>query len=824
MSESYWKIHKFGGTSVLNAERYRNVKKILLNQQDSSDKAVVVSAMKGVTDDLIEAVRSAVRQDALYQSLLEKIHNRHREAISDLLTPPRREPLLAKVESDFKELADILRGIWLLKEASEGIFARVSGMGEVWSAQILNQYLQQENCRSEWLDAREVLVVKNLQSRVVVEWVESERRLREWRKKYPSNIAVITGFVARTEAGAMTTLGRNGSDYSASIFGSLFSASEIVIWTDVDGVLSADPNQVPEAIVLDEMSYNEIAELAYFGAKVVHPATMAPAVDKQIPILIKNTFKPDFPGTKIHRDAVSNRAVKGFSTIHHMALLNLEGAGLVGVIGAAERLFNALRVAGVNVVLISQASSEQSICVAVSSQQAEMARVALTEAFSLEIQKGFVKSVALEDNVSILAAVGDGMAQTPGVSGRFFTALGRASVNIRAIAQGSSERNISVIIDTKDATRALRTVHSSFILPHQRISIGLIGPGLVGKTFLKQLAERRESLRSGRKVEFQVRAIADSKRMLLAETEIPLDDWRQRFEVEAVALDLEKFALHLRPSHLPHAVMIESTASMQLTSHYKSWLESGIHIISPNKKANSGPYQHYREIRESASKAGRHFLYATNVGAGLPVLQTLRDLCATGDQVLTIMGILSGTLSYIFNNFDGTRPFSQVVLEAKAKGYTEPDPRDDLAGEDVARKLVILAREVGLQIEMKDVKLQGLVSENLKMIPVAEFTSRISELDSEMAEKYREAEAAGEILRFVATLSEKGEASVGLVRLAKQHVFARATGTDNIVLFQTRRYHEQPLVIQGSGAGPEVTAAGVFADLLRLSDYLGSSR
>ncbi len=816
-----WKVHKFGGTSVLNANRYKNVFQILTQQMPPGPKAIVLSAMKGVTDDLIRSVELAKTQQD-YLTLLGKIKDRHETEVSNLLNSENQKSLLQIFGKNFKELEEILRSVWLVKNASDRILDLVSGMGEVWSAQILNTYIQEKKMESTWLDAREILVVHHAQGRVTVDWNKSEKKFSQWQKDNKQELVVITGFVASTGEGAATTLGRNGSDYSASIFGALFDCDEVFIWTDVDGVMSADPRLVPEAVILNEMTYSEVSELAYFGAKVVHPSTMAPAIEKQIPIWIKNTFNPTIAGTKIHKDAKSDRAVKGFSTIEKMALVNVEGTGLVGILGVAERLFGALRVASVNVVLISQASSEHSICFAITESQADTAKEVVEKAFAHEIQMDLIQNIQVNKDISILAAVGDNMAHSPGIAGKFFTALGRSGVNVRAIAQGSSERNISAVIDSKDSTKALRTVHSSFILPHLPISLGLIGAGVIGTTFLKQLESQAQELKDKRKVDIQVRAISNSKRMLLSENDIPLKDWKHLFEKNSVPLDLEKFSEHVRSGYIPHAAIIESTASSELTPYYSKWLRSGLHIISPNKKANSGSMKDYTEIREAARVGEKHFLYSTNVGAGLPIIQTLRDLRATGDIIHVIQGIFSGTLSYIFNQYDGIRPFSEIVKEAKEKGYTEPDPREDLSGQDIVRKLVILARESGLKTEVSDVEVKGLVPLNLQSISKEEFLSRLNEMDQTMAEKYQIAKAAGQILRFVGMIDNQGQASVGLESLPQIHPFSRVVGTDNIVLFKTQRYFHQPLVVQGPGAGPEVTAAGVFADLLRLSQYLGA--
>jgi aspartokinase/homoserine dehydrogenase 1 len=839
MENDMWKVHKFGGTSLLNADRLKNAFRILTQQDPElvprGPKAIVVSAMKGVTDDLLKAVKLATQQDKAYQAVLDAVIERHKLEISNLfgeanhLNPTASKSgsaslgaaLVSMLENSQREVSEILRGVWILKKASVEVTDMVSGLGEVWSAQIFNAYAQLQGLKSEWLDARNVLVVETVNKRVLVDWERSQARLKKWRAENETSFVIITGFVAATKEGTITTLGRNGSDYSGSIFGVLFGCNEIFIWTDVDGVLSADPRLVPEAVILNELSYSEVAELAYFGAKVIHPSTLAPAIEKQIPIWIKNTFAPEGLGTKIHKAAKSDRPVQGFSIVDGMSLMNVEGSGMVGIPGVAERLFGALRSAGVSVVLISQASSEHSICLSIPEEQGTVARLAVEAAFSSEIHNKLIESVQITSAVSILAAVGDNMAHSPGIAGRFFMALGRSGINVRAIAQGSSERNISAVINSADAVKALRTVHSSFIVPHQMMSLGLIGPGLIGQTFLRQLKEQREDLRQTRALDVKVRGIANSQRMVLIEDEIPLDQWEDYLKTKSEPLDLEKFASHINASFIPNSVIVESTASASLSSHYEGWLKQGLHIISPNKKANSSSMATYKNIREAAKRAQRHYLYSTNVGAGLPIIQTLRDLHATGDRILSIQGILSGTLSYIFNNYNGSKPFSEIVKMAQKKGLTEPDPREDLSGADVVRKIVILAREIGLNVEVEEVAVESLVPRHLQDVSIDEFLSRLHELDDPMLAKFQKGLATGQILRFVGSLNAEGRAGVGLEFLPKEHAFGRVTETDNILQLTTSRYQLQPLVIQGPGAGPEVTAAGVFADLLRLSKYLG---
>jgi len=655
-----------------------------------------------------------------------------------------------------------------------------------------------------------------------VRWEQSRANLQAAVPPDFIGTVVITGFIATDSQGLQTTLGRNGSDFSASIFGSLLDAGEIVIWTDVDGVLSADPRLVPEAQVIDALSYNEAMELAYFGAKVIHPQTMAPAVQKRIPIWIKNTFAPDAPGTLIHDRTAPSPLVKGITTVERIALVNLEGAGMIGVPGTAHRLFGALREEGISVILISQGSSEHSICFAVPEPEADRAERVVRRAFEPELREGQIQSVEVNRSCSILAVVGDGMAGAHGVAAQVFAALAKASVNVRAIAQGASERNISVVIDGRGSARALRAVHSSFYLSAHTVSIGLIGPGLVGGALLDQVASQVERLRRDFKLDLRVRGIAGSKSMRLTQGSIDLARWRDEYAVGGDPVDLERFADHVHADQFPHAVIIDCSASAAVASRYAHWLSQGIHIVTPNKKANSAAWGDYERVREARRAAGSHYLYEATVGAGLPVIQTLRDLRETGDEIRRIEGIFSGTLAYLFNTWDGSESFSSVVKQAKALGYTEPDPRDDLSGMDVARKLIILAREMGLRLELGDAQVESLVPGALADCGVEDFLARLHEFDAPMLARLEAARARGHVLRYVGSVDVAGHAQVGVVELPASHPFANIALTDNIVRFQTARYDRNPLIVQGPGAGPAVTAAGVFADLLRVCAYLGA--
>ncbi len=823
---SKWVINKFGGTSVASAERYENVAKILKSTSiQGLSKFTVVSAMGGVTNRLLDLIDKAKVGDLSYQADLSSIFESHKQTIHSLLGD-RDEELSRTLDKDVKDIADLLRAVQLTKSPTREISELISGFGELWSAQILCEYLNSVGRPYAFLDARCVLEVSKKGDLTIVSWDKSQGKLKAFLSNLPPDTEVIaTGFIAATEEGVPTTLGRDGSDYSASIFGSLLDAESITIWTDVDGVMSANPRQVPEAIFLESLSYDEAMELSYFGAKVVHPKTMAPAVGKNIPIIIRNSFNLESSGTRIHsvNSGKNNYDIKGFATIENMALVNVEGSNMLGVPGIAQRLFGALREEQVSVVLISQASSEHSICFAVPEDQGDLAKSAVEEVFFSERHHGYIQNVSIQTGCAILAAVSDNMAGIPGVAARFFDGLAKARVNVRAIAQGSSERNISVVIDQKDALKGIRAVHSRFYLSKQTLSVGVIGTGVVGAVLLDQLCEQRKKIKDDFDIDIRVRAIATSKKMLLDPVDIDLKTFDRSFSA-GLESDLVDFANAIQTDTIPHSVIIDCTASGAVAQNYQSWLERGIHIITPNKKANSDDYEAYQKLRKATRRFGSHYLYETTVGAGLPILQSARELVQTGDALLSFEGVFSGTLSYLFNLYDGEKTFSQLVMEAKTLGFTEPDPRDDLRGVDVARKVVILGREFGKDLSMEDVEVASLVPPSLDALELTAFLENMSEMDDKILETFRLAKERDEVLRYVGSFDAEGKASVRLGFYPSTHPFARIQKTDNIVLFKTKRYSDNPLVIQGPGAGPEVTAGGVFADLLRLSSNLGASR
>lgn len=787
---------------------------------------VIVSAMAGMTDNLLHLAVLAERDDKGFITELHAIGQRYADTAKSLVKEAALVAVLDAWSVDSAVLQKMLVAIASVKSAPQRARDAIAGYGEIWSARLLAAYLAQRmgtDVAGCWIDARDVLVVRTGDLGPIVLWDQSQRNLEQCIAAECSAITVITGFIAADEQGLQTTLGRNGSDHSAAIFAALFKAQSLTIWTDVDGVLSGDPRRIPEAQIIKALTYDEAMELAYFGASVIHPQTLGPAVANDIPIRIRNTFSPEGSGSLISLDSKSKRSIKGVTAVDGMALVNLEGAGMIGVPGTADRLFAALRAADVSVTLISQASSEHSICIAVPEDLAERAQAVIRDAFATELEDGQIQNVEVTKSQSVIAVVGDNMAGQPGVAAKFFGTLGRAGINIRAIAQGSSERNISAVVNSADATRALRAVHSGFYLSAKTLSIGLIGPGTVGGALLEQIRDRREWLLKHFNLDVRMRAIGRSQAMLLDERRVPLDDWRQQFEDESVPMDFDAFERHVQADHLPHAVIIDCTSSDDIAGRYAGWLEKGIHIVTPNKKAFSGSQGDYLQLKKSAQQGNAHYFYETTVGAALPIISTLRNLLDTGDQVHSIQGILSGTLAYLFNSYDGTTPFSEIVRTARENGYTEPDPRDDLSGMDVARKVTILARELGQSIEIGNFPVENLIPEELRNVDSTQFMADLPRYDEQMQALYAEAKAEGKVLRYIASLHANGEASVALQRIDRDNAMAHINLTDNIVQFRTDRYADNPLVIQGPGAGPAVTAGGVFADLLSLANRLGGT-
>lgn len=804
-------VHKFGGTSLASAKHFREIQNLV-----TSHAAIVVSATIGATNQLQNLLNHAVNHQAFLDEL-DALKQFHLNLINELITDvAQKQNLQEEIKQDCIALENLLQTTFLLKSYGSYVQDKVLGYGELWSAKILATFLNQSS-PTLFIDASKVVSTYYKQNQLYIDWDRSQHFLEMMGSLSSYYYLVITGFIAANEEGHFVTLGRNGSDYSAAIFARLLQANKLVIWTDVDGIYSADPNRVRSAFPLPTLSYEEALELAYFGAKVIHPQTIFPAINNDIPIYVKNSANKDKPGTLISAQSGENNfLVQGLSCVDDIALINIEGSGITTVSGTAARVFQLLHQNDINVILISQASSEHSICFAIKQNQAKKAQYKLAEHFYFEIEQQLIKCIRIDENCAILAAVGDGMVGRRGVSAKLCNMLARANVNIKAIAQGSSERNLSVVVSRNDINKALRAVHAGFYLSRKTLSIGLIGPGQVGKTLLKQLEATFQDLQRRHHVNLYVRGIINSKNMLTDHHHINLSNWEQALNASTETLDMDQFIEHIVTDDIPHAVIIDCTASQEVAHLYPKFLSRGLHIVTPNKRANSGDYSFYQQLHSMAQSLNRFYLYETTVCAGLPVIKTLQDIIATGDEVKHIQGIVSGTLSYIFNRLSQGEKFSTIVLQAKQAGYTEPDPRDDLSGKDVARKCVCLARELGHAVTLEDVTVTNLVPKALQSVSLDQFLQRLPDFDDELIAVLSPIFAKQQQPCYVGTIHHDGRIEVAIEGFDKDHPFSRLSGSDNMLIFTTTRYHQQPLVIQGPGAGTEVTAAGIFSDLLRL--------
>jgi aspartokinase/homoserine dehydrogenase 1 len=806
------KVLKFGGSSVGAPKMIKKVGEIVTAASRKDRVAVVVSAFQGVTDQLLKCAKLAAKKDTKLNQELQNLKTRHLQAVRALVRKPvkKKDETLAQVELLFAELISALERIAKEGTVSNKNLDWVASFGERLSAYIVAASMH----NGYFVDAREVVKTDNNFVNAAVDFKKTNRKIRTFFTKKQRNketrnaTPVITGFLGSTSKNETTTLGRGGSDYSGAIFGAALGVDAVEIWTDVDGVMSADPRVVKNAIVLPEMSYEEAIEMAYFGAKVIHPATMLPAIKKGIPIVIKNTFRPSAPGTWIRKKASNSILVKGITAVDDIVLVNVAGISLAGIPGSAARVFEATARAKANVILISQASSEHTICFAIKSAELPSALKALQKEFAKEIKSEQVHISSLP-NQSVIAMVGDGMRGVPGIAGKLFGVLGEHSVNVSAIAQGGSERNISFVVDSEKKLKALNLVHEAFFAGNPK-NIFLVGTGLVGSTLLKQLHELQK-----RGVNIRVAGLMDSKHMLFQESGISLNRWKNQLEKSAPA-NLREWLSAAKTMPVANKIFVDCTASDEVAKEYLEIAKAGFHIVTPNKKFNTRSMKEYAALREIMQQQKKQFLYETNVGAGLPLISTIRDLLLSGDAVTKIEGIFSGTLSYLFNTYDGTRPFSKVVAEAKELGYTEPDPREDLNGNDVGRKLLVLAREIGWPLEMKDVMIENLVPEELRgKITSAEFMKNLKHHDGYFKKLLEKVYGQNKVLRYVAKL-EKGKASASLQGVAVDSPLAATRGADNLFAIYTRRYNKRPLVVQGPGAGAEVTAAGVLVDILRI--------
>jgi len=816
------KILKFGGSSVGSSEKIINVINIISSVLRKDKKIVVIlSAFQGITDELIKISELASIGNNKYQELFKDLDHRHILAAKDLISIKKQSNILANIKLSLNELEDVIHGVYLVKELSPRTLDFILSFGERLSAYIIANALSDKGIPSEYLDSRKLVRTDNNFGNAKVDFEITTKQIKDYFKSH-NQLQVITGFIGTTVNNETTTLGRGGSDYTAAIFGAALNASEIQIWTDVDGVMTADPRKVKNAFSLPHITYEEAMELSHFGAKVIHPPTIQPAFSKKIPIVIKNTFNPEFSGTIINNKPNSSKfTIKGLSSIDNISLIRVQGSGMIGVSGIAKRIFSALAEVKINVILISQASSEHSLCIAVLPQYAQLAKKSIEKEFKFEIFENLVNYPIVENNVSIVAVVGENMRNYPGISGKVFQALGRNGINVMAIAQGSSELNISTVISKDHETKALNALHDSLFLSKEKsVNIFLVGTGLIGGTLLNQIENQIDYLSKEFSLEFKIIGLANSRKMLINPGGIDVKTWKDELNSKGLHTDLEKFIENMRALNLSNSVFIDCTASKVVVEKYPEIFSSNISIVTPNKIANSANYGFYQNLKQLALKHNVKFLYETNVGAGLPIIGTLKDLVSSGDEIQKIEGILSGTLSYIFNSFSKEKPFSEVVKLAKEKGYTEPDPREDLSGMDVARKLLILAREAGLTLELKDIKIEKILPPEVeKAKSVNEFFIKLKKYDKDFECMREKAAAKGNLFRYIASL-EKGKAKISMQEVNTDHPFYFLSGIDNVIAFTTKYNQERPVVVKGPGAGAEVTASGVFADIIRAARYL----
>ncbi len=810
-------VLKFGGTSVANAENIQKVMAIVKTTAAKGKTVVVVSALGGVTDLLLGAASLAGDGNEAYKDKLALVEQRHLEAVKQLLPVAQQSQLLSLVKKSCNEIEDICNGIYLLGELTNRSKDRISSYGEWLSSQIISAAMNAAGISNEWADTRQLIRTNSGFTAAEVDFTITNQQIHAYFSLSAASLFIVPGFIASDANGVTTTLGRGGSDYTAAIIAAALMAAVLEIWTDVSGMMTADPRLTANARIIPHISYQEAMELSHFGAKVIYPPTIQPVMGKNIPVWIKNTFAPADPGTLIESTATKNgNIVRGISSINNIALLSLEGSGMIGIPGFSKRLFEALSNEKINVILITQSSSEHSICVGIDAALAPKAKQVVDAAFTNEIELEKVEPLIIEDGLSIVALVGENMKSHPGISGRMFSAMGRNGVNIRAIAQGSSEKNISAVISTRDVRKAINVLHEEFFeTTYKQVNLFITGTGNVGSKLLDQLQQQLELLQEQKKLQLRVVGLSNSRKMLIDEDGISLNNWKERLDAGEPA-DLQQYIDSIISRNLRNSVFVDITANDKVAGIYEQILQKSISVVACNKVAASSAYSNYQKLKDLAREYNCQFLFETNVGAGLPVIATLNDLVHTGDRVHKIQAVLSGTLNFVFNNYDGSRKFADVVKQAQDEGYTEPDPRLDLSGTDVMRKIMILAREAGVKIEMDEIANNSFMPESCMKGSVEDFYREMGNEEAHFKHLLEKANEAGCKLKFVASYDE-GKASVGLQHIDPAHNLYHLYGKDNIVLFYTDRYKDQPLVVKGAGAGADVTASGVFADIMRAS-------
>jgi len=809
------KVLKFGGSSVANAENINRVIAIVQKALEKEKIIVIVSALGGITDTLIQCGTLASRGDETYKTKLKEVEYRHLETIKLLIPVDRQSSVLSQVKKSCNEIEDICNGVFLLEELSDRTKDRIVSYGELISSWILSSRLKALGVENTWKDARELIITDSNFTYATVNFRTTNQNISDYLSAADDSLFIVPGFIASDAGGTVTTLGRGGSDYTASIIAAAVDASVLEIWTDVSGMMTADPRLVLNTKVIPFISYQEAMELSHFGAKVIYPPTIQPVMNKSIPVWIKNTFSPEDHGTLIKSETSANGgSIRGISSINKIALLSLEGSGMVGIPGFSKRLFEALSNNKINVILITQGSSEHSICVGIEQHNAGKARVVVDAVFAFEIETGKVEPLKIENDLAIVALVGDNMKSHPGISGKMFGAIGRNGVNVRAIAQGSSEKNISAVVSMLDVKKAINVLHEEFFeTTYKQVNLFITGTGNVGSKLIAQLQQQQEYLQQHLRLQIKVVGLANSKKMLFTDEGIELGSWKTLLE-RGETMDLKKYVEIIKSKNLRNTVFTDVTADNEVALCYSELFQKSISVVACNKVACSSPYAHYRKLKDLAREFNSHFLFETNVGAGLPVIGTLNDLLRSGDTINKIEAVLSGTLNFVFNHYNGKTSFAEVVKQAQLEGYTEPDPRLDLSGTDVMRKIMILARESGEKLEMEEILNNTFMPASCMQGDVENFYKEMAKEEEHFRKLYAEASDAGKKLKFVAGY-ENGKAAVGLQHIDPQHDFYHLYGKDNVVLFYTNRYVEQPLVVKGAGAGAEVTASGVFADIIR---------
>jgi len=807
------KVLKFGGTSVGSAENIRKVREILMSQEE--DVIVVVSALGGITDMILSAAKMAAIGTGYFQAELTEINTRHYKIIENLFDGKKQAEVIEKIQILLEELERIVHGVSLIGELTPKTLDKIIGFGERLSSLIISEYIP----LSQLFDSSKLIRTNSDFGKAIVDFAVTNKLICAAFGSF-SGIAIVPGFISSNESCEYTTLGRGGSDYTGAIMAAAMDVSSLEIWTDVNGFMTADPRVISKAYTISTLSYSEAMELSHFGAKVIYPPTILPVYKKGIPVRIKNTLEPEAEGTLITQSKLNGKdlPIKGISSISNITLITIQGLGMVGVTGISARLFGALARQNINVILISQASSENSISFAIDSSSSSKAETAIRQEFEREIQHDQINKITIEENLAIVAIVGENMKHATGVAGKLFNTIGKNGINIIAIAQGASELNISWVVKISDLRKTLNVVHESFFLSENvELNIFLLGIGLVGGNLLEQIKQQQSKLLKEKHLKIKLAGVANSKKMLFDRDDIDISTFREKLMDEGLESSLSKFKNEIIRLNMFNSIFVDCTANAQAAGLYAELLNANVSIVTANKIAASSEYENYALLKKTAKRKGVKFLFETNVGAGLPIITTLNDLVNSGDTILKIEAVLSGTLNFIFNTISDKVPLSQTIRMAKDQGFAEPDPRIDLSGVDVARKLLILVRESGYQFEMKDIKINTFIPDKYFEGSVEDFWKIIPEMDIEFEASRKMLAADGRFWRFVAKF-ENGKAEIGLQEINAGHPFADLQGSNNLVMFTTERYHDFPMMIKGYGAGAAVTAAGVFADIIRVSN------